>query len=144
MADDAVVDALALELQRAMAAVRSAQRLLAQLDREPKGRGGRRQPAPTRQTRDLRYVGMTVAEAASALGVGEEHLRRLLRRGELSGVAYGGRTGWRLPRDYVLDLQRQIATAKEGRDAARQRLIPGSRPVGRPPKSRHEETRAKR
>jgi excisionase family DNA binding protein len=78
---------------------------------------------------------MTVAEAAAALEIGEEYVRRLLRRGTLIGVPFGGRTGWRLPRDYVIGLQAQIAAAKEGKEAARRRLIAGPRPAGRPRKS---------
>lgn len=49
----------------------------------------------------LRHAGLTVRQAAGLLGVGEEQVRRLLRRGELLGVPFGGRTGWRLSRDYV-------------------------------------------
>jgi excisionase family DNA binding protein len=79
---------------------------------------------------------MTVPEAAAALGLSEEHVRRLLRRGDLVGVPYGGKVGWRLPRDYVLGLQRQIEAAREGKASARQRLIPGSRSVGRPRKTK--------
>jgi len=85
--------------------------------------------------RDLRYSGMTVAEAAAALGVGEEHLRRLLRRGEIAGVAFGGRVGWRLPREYVEDMARELAKAKAGQEAGRRTLAQsGGRRTGRPPK----------
>jgi len=78
---------------------------------------------------------MTVSEAAATLGIGEEHLRRLLRRGELTGVAYGGRIGWRLARDYVAQLAGHLDKAREGREAARRTAAAGKRPVGRPPKT---------
>jgi excisionase family DNA binding protein len=133
----ATLDALIDEIDQALTALRSAQQMLEQLRRSPEERQSRLQVSPTgRRVRDLRFSGMTVAEAAVALGVSEEHVRRLLRRGELVGVGYGGRIGWRLPRDYVLDLAAQLASAREGHDQARQRIIPGSRPPGRPPKQR--------
>jgi excisionase family DNA binding protein len=65
---------------------------------------------------------MTVAEAAAKLGVGEDHLRRLLRRGDVAGVAFGGSTGWRLARDYVRDLARQLEVARSGKESARRTL----------------------
>jgi excisionase family DNA binding protein len=43
-------------------------------------------------------------EAAQLLGYSDEHVRRLLREGKLLGIAHGGRTGWRLSREYVLQL----------------------------------------
>lgn len=49
----------------------------------------------------LRDSSVTVREAAAILGIGEEQVRRLLRSGELLGVPYGGRAGWRLSRAYV-------------------------------------------
>ncbi len=44
---------------------------------------------------------MDVREVAAVLGMGEEHVRRLARRGELIGVSYGGRNGWRFERTYI-------------------------------------------
>jgi len=70
-------------------------------------------PAP------LRYSGVTVAEASRILDLSEEHVRRLLRRGELEGVAYGGRVGWRLSRAYVEELAEQQRRAREGQSTAR-------------------------
>ena len=70
---------------------------------------------------------MTVAEAAVALDVSEEYVRRMLRRGALEGVPFGGRTGWRLSRDYVQSVQAQLAVAKEGKEKARRKLTGGSR-----------------
>ena len=47
---------------------------------------------------------MTVAEAAAALGIGEEQTRRLLRAGTLFGVPLGGRAGWCVSRSAVAEL----------------------------------------
>jgi excisionase family DNA binding protein len=47
---------------------------------------------------------MTVAEAAAALGIGEEQTRRLLRAGTLFGVPLGGRAGWCVSRSAVEEL----------------------------------------
>jgi excisionase family DNA binding protein len=49
----------------------------------------------------LEDTSVTVREAADILGLGEEQVRRLLRTGDLMGVPYGGRAGWRLSRAYV-------------------------------------------
>jgi excisionase family DNA binding protein len=46
-------------------------------------------------------LGMTVSEAAVALRLGEEQVRRLLRQGRLLGVPYGGRRGWQVTRSSV-------------------------------------------
>ena len=133
----ATLDALVDDIDRALEALRSARKILDELRRTPEERRSRLQISPTgRRVRDLRFSGMTAAEAAVALGVSEEHVRRLLRRGELVGVSYGGRIGWRLPRDYVLDLAAKITESQESHEEARQRLIPGSRPPGRPRKQR--------
>jgi len=124
---ESVVDALVQELERALASVRAAQRMAAELQRRPVGRPPRIQASGrVRVSSDLRYSGMTVPEAAAALGIGEEYVRRLLREGQLVGVPFGGRTGWRLPRDYVLGIQAQIAAAEEGKAAARRKLVTGS------------------
>jgi len=128
VARDADVDALVKELDQALASVQRAQRIAADLRRGAKGRQRRlpeRSPVPL--SRDLRHTGMTVAETAVALGISEDYVRRLLRRGILVGSPYGGRTGWRLDRDYVLRLQREIATAKQGQAAARRELIARSK-----------------
>jgi excisionase family DNA binding protein len=77
---------------------------------------------------------MTVAEAAAELGVGEDHLRRLLRRGDVAGIAFGGSTGWRLARDYVRDLARQLEAARAGKESARRTL--GIKRATDPPKAR--------
>jgi excisionase family DNA binding protein len=127
VARDTTVDALVRELERALASLRAAQRMAAELQRRPVGRPPRIQTGEAaRVSTDLRYSGMTVAEAAGTLGISEEYVRRLLRSGRLVGVPFGGQTGWRLPRDYVLRLQAEIATAEEGKDAARRRLVTGS------------------
>jgi hypothetical protein len=60
---------------------------------------------------DLRHSGMTVREVALVLSLTEEQVRRKLRRGDLVGVSFGGRVGWRLPRDYVRDVATRWANA---------------------------------
>ena len=39
---------------------------------------------------------LTVDQVAERLKVNEQTVRRWLREGELQGVAFGGRTGWRI------------------------------------------------
>jgi len=58
---------------------------------------------------------ITVAEAAKILGVSEETVRRRLRTSQLVGIAYGGRTGYRLSRAYVEDKAQRVqgATSQE-------------------------------
>jgi excisionase family DNA binding protein len=132
--ETAVAAAIA-EIDRAIDGLRAARKLIAEAERSETGSLRRTRKAASK-LRDLRYSGMTVSEAAAALGIGEEHLRRLLRRGELSGVPYGGRIGWRLARDYVAQLSGHLDKAREGREAARRVAEAGQRPVGRPPSSR--------
>jgi excisionase family DNA binding protein len=67
----------------------------------------------------LRYSGVTVAEAAHLLDLSEEHVRRLLRRGVLLGIPYGGRIGWRLDRDYVDAVAQQLGMARHEQEMAR-------------------------
>lgn len=90
---------------------------------------------------DLRFSGMSVTEAAALLRVSEEHLRRLLRGGEVIGVPYGGRIGWRLHREYVEALHDQMTADREGKDAARRGVIPGTPPPGRPRKATRRRPR---
>jgi excisionase family DNA binding protein len=88
--------------------------------------GAKRHDAARLMRDDLRFTGMTVAETAGALDLSEEHVRRLLRRGDLRGVSFGGRIGWRLPRDYVEELANEAAAATERHaEARRARLIRG-------------------
>ena len=61
---------------------------------------------------------LTVEQVAERLQVNEQTIRRWLRDGELTGVPFGGRTGWRVGEE---DLQafldrRRMAGGKE--DAA--------------------------
>ncbi len=58
---------------------------------------------------------MTVEQVADRLQVNEQTVRRWLREGELAGVPFGGRTGWRVSEDDLrvfLDHQREKATKK--------------------------------
>ena len=81
----------------------------------------------------LRFSGMTVAEAAAKLNLGEEQVRRLLRRGLLSGVAFGGRTGWRLHRASVDAVARDWDSQRLAQAAAR-RKNPPSEPASKQPR----------
>ena len=53
---------------------------------------------------------LTVDEVAERLKVNEQTVRRWLREGELTGIAFGGRTGWRINED---DLQAFLAARRE-------------------------------
>ncbi len=58
---------------------------------------------------------MTVEQVADRLQVNEQTVRRWLREGELAGVPFGGRTGWRVSEDDLrvfLDRQREKTTKK--------------------------------
>jgi len=135
--DDPLFQSLVEEVDQAIINLQAARRLIADIERRADQAVLASQTLRQRE-RDaaaalsagpsLRYAGMTVAEAALALGVGEEHVRRLLRRGELVGVPFGGRIGWRLSRDYVeqliaewrrAELAKAEARATRERDAAK-------------------------
>lgn len=62
---------------------------------------------------------LTVADVAVRLRVREETVREWLRRGELHGFNFGGRTGWRVP---VSEIER-LLTSKAGKR-------PGHAPTG--------------
>ena len=74
---------------------------------------------------------MTVAEAAATLRMSEEHVRRLLRTGQLIGVGFGGRVGWRLSREHVLEVAAGMVEQSRGQDIARRRKRPVSPSNGR-------------
>ena len=62
---------------------------------------------------------LTVEEVAMRLQVNEQTIRRWLRDGELSGVPFGGRTGWRVSEDDLLAfLARRREGAEQGKAAA--------------------------
>lgn len=54
---------------------------------------------------------LTVDQVAERLKVNEQSVRRWLREGKLKGVAFGGRTGWRISED---DLQAFLDTRRFG------------------------------
>ena len=63
---------------------------------------------------------LTVDQVAERLQVNEQTIRRWLRDGELTGVPFGGRTGWRVREE---DLQafldrKRFADANMGKAAA--------------------------
>jgi len=72
-----------------------------------------REATPVR-SKPFEDMAMTVREAAAMLGVTEEYVRRQLRSGEMLGIPFGGRMGWRLSRTYVAEL-----AAKRGRGSRR-------------------------
>lgn len=62
---------------------------------------------------------LTVDQVADRLQVNEQTVRRWLRDGDLSGIAFGGRTGWRVsPEDLALFLEKRREDAETGKAAA--------------------------
>jgi excisionase family DNA binding protein len=127
---DPVVDALVAEIDQALAALQTARRLLADLQRSGRAVRVARRPGPPEAEASIptsiRYSGMTVAEAADTLRVSEEHVRRMLRSGQLVGVGFGGRVGWRLSREHVLQMASDLIEQGRGQDVARLRKRPGA------------------
>jgi excisionase family DNA binding protein len=82
------------------------------------------------EKRDFRDVVMTVGEAAGALGLGEEQVRRLLRAEKLAGVPLGGRAGWQVSRESVMEMiaARQNFSRPRTVAVARGRTRAASRP----------------
>jgi excisionase family DNA binding protein len=120
---DPVVDALVAEVDQALIALQTARRLIADLQRSDRAAGRARRSASTSTESSLppslRYTGMTVAEAAAALRVSEEHVRRMLRRGQLLGIQFGGRIGWRLAREHVAEMAASLDRQVLGQKTAR-------------------------
>jgi excisionase family DNA binding protein len=116
--DPAVLAALAavdeamqtLATARALLAGRTRRRAGASTESEsPFARAVRQGVHP--RSRPLDDLSVTVRQAAAMLGVTEEYVRRRLRSGDLTGIPFGGRTGWRLSREYVHEL---VAERKRG------------------------------
>ena len=64
---------------------------------------------------------LTVEQVADWLQVNEQTIRRWLREGELTGVPFGGRTGWRISEEDVrafLERRRAAEGSEEGKAAA--------------------------
>jgi len=74
------------------------------------------QPPPRRSGVGLRFEGASVAEAAAQLGMSEDHVRRMLRAGELDGSPYSGRIGWRIDREYLAEVVAARAEQRRQRD----------------------------
>jgi excisionase family DNA binding protein len=124
----AVID----EVDQALAALQTARRFLREMEREapsPPRADARAQPqGPLEPTPSLRFSGITVPEAAEILGMSEDHVRRLLRAGQLLGAPYSGRIGWRLDAAYVHGVAEQLRAAREGRQRARRKPAPRRKP----------------
>lgn len=125
LTDGRIIDSLLAELDAALVSLQTARKVAAEMQRarEASRRSDDRQNADATPTAPpnptLRYGGMTVAEAAVALGVSEEQVRRLLRTGELTGVPFRGRVGWRLQRDYVNSLAAAWDEQRRAQEEAR-------------------------
>jgi excisionase family DNA binding protein len=62
---------------------------------------------------------LTVEQIADRLQVNEQTVRRWLRGGELGGVPFGGKTGWRVTEeDLKAFLDRRRAEGETGKAAA--------------------------
>jgi excisionase family DNA binding protein len=125
----AVID----EVDQALAGLQTARQILSELERSDDSPKPGRVTVPTapepegKRPPSLRYAGATVSEAARTLELSEEHVRRLLRRGELEGINYGGRVGWRVAREYIAELSAQQREARREQESAR-RAKPPRRP----------------
>jgi excisionase family DNA binding protein len=121
---DPVVEALVAEVDQALITLQTARRLLTELQQSQRATA-RRQPdtrhADPGLARTLRFTGITVAEAAAVLRLSEEHVRRMLRKGELIGVGFGGRVGWRLSREHVAEMAAALDQQVMGQQAARRK-----------------------
>ena len=104
-ANPATLDALARDVQTLKRQVRRLTALLQDDAAKPAGPpdAARRDllPVPKRSFTD---VVMTVPQAAAALGLGEEQVRRLLRAEKLAGIPLGGRAGWQVSRESVMGM----------------------------------------
>ncbi len=58
---------------------------------------------------------LTVDQVAERLQVNEYTVRRWLRAGELEGVAFGGRTGWRVKEKDLQAFSTPAARARNGK-----------------------------
>jgi excisionase family DNA binding protein len=133
------IDALAEALDRAIEGLTTARRILASAQRAPATRHrpsratrAREVESPLKRalrdgvpvvSRPLDETSVTVAEAADMLELSQEQVRRLLRSGELVGIPFGGRHGWRLSREYV---EEEAARRRAASPRAREReLQPG-------------------
>jgi excisionase family DNA binding protein len=120
-----LLNALRTELDEALVSLQTARRMLSELQRSGDA-GGVDEAAPAARSGDdaappssLRFSGMTVAQAAVVLGIGEEQVRRLLRRRALEGVSLGGKAGWRLEPDYVRRTAAQWSALRAAQEAVR-------------------------
>jgi len=139
MARSPLLGAIIDEVDQALASLQTVRRFLRELDREPPSQRRddltlRDEPRPSPEP-SLRYSGMTVSEAAVILDMSEDHVRKLLRAGELLGAPYGGRIGWRLDTTYVNAVAQQRKSTREGQERARLQPQPKRHP-GRPRKPR--------
>jgi hypothetical protein len=137
---DPLLASLAAELDNAMDSVRSARKLIDEIQRAGINVGTRAalplgaEPELTGAAPSLRHAGMTVPEAAAVLGITEEHVRRLLRRRDLFGVPFGGRIGWRLSHAYVAEVAAYWAATREAKVAVRESKTPRPASVPKAPR----------
>ena len=133
------IAALIAEVDQALVALLTARKTITDLQRSTRAliRAASREDhaKPASVPASLRYSGMTVAEAADVLELGEEQVRRLLRTGTLIGVQFGGRVGWRLIREYVHDVAARWEAQRRAQAVARRAGLQ-NRPPGPPPRTR--------
>ncbi len=125
--DSSSLLAAVAQLKREVAVLQRQVRQLTGLIRERPGPSG--PPADSRkdfvrvEKRDFRDVVMTVGEAGKALELGEEQIRRLLRAEKLAGVPLGGRAGWQVSRESVMEMAATRQTFSRPRTVAASRRV---------------------
>jgi len=122
MARTPLLEAVVDEVDQALTALQTARRFLREMERESP-RPSHREPSTGSRTGgepSLRFAGITVSETARILDMSEDHVRRLLRAGELEGAPYSGRIGWRLDPGYVNAVAEQRRATRERQERARQ------------------------
>ena len=136
MARSPLLGAVVDEVDQAIAALQTARRFLRELERESPQAPRLPEQAPLDAQVSLRYAGITVAEAAVVLDMSEDHVRKLLRAGELRGAPYSGKIGWRLDAAYVRAVAEQRRAAREGQQRAREQTAPARKGARRTKESR--------
>jgi excisionase family DNA binding protein len=128
---DPLIDTLRTELEAVLAAARAARKALADYERSERVAEKARKRAAAASSDDattLRVSGMTVAEAATVLGVSHDRVRAMLQKNVIRGVQFGSRVGWRLDRREVHEVAERLEAQRRGRTLARDAALRGRGP----------------